>query len=178
MRTLKYMLVSVINRHGTDWDEYIATVAHWYRTAVNPETGYSQFFLVMDREASIPAEDYLPSITMELSEFAENRREVMVQLWEEQGRRSATHTALFNRLPIKLQKFHAYNVGDYFFHKRVPARYHRNNKHEKFVKIGTKLQFRFSGPYKIVGRVEGSDVVYDALIHNVVRRVHVLNMRD
>jgi hypothetical protein len=177
MRTLKDMLVSVINRHGTDWDEYVATVAHWYRTAINPETGYSPFFLVMGREASIPAADYLPAITMELSEFAENRREVMEQLWEEQGWRTTKHTELFNRSPLKHQKFEPYAVGEYFFHKQVPRRYYRDNKQEGFIRIGTKLQFRYSGPYKIVKRVEGSEVVYDALIHNVIRRVHVINMK-
>ena len=131
----------------------------------------------MSREASVPAEAYLPSLTMPLSEFADNRREVMEQLWEEQGRSIAKHTAVFNKVPVRRQKFVPFKVGDYFYHRQVPRRFYRDNKEEQFVKIGTKLQFRYTGPYRITARVEGSEVVYVAMIHNVEKRVHVINMK-
>ena len=131
----------------------------------------------MGREASIPAEAYLPALTTTLTEFAENRREVMVQLWEEQGRKVATHTEMFNRVPIQRLPLVAFKVGDYFYHKQVPRRWYRDNKEEAFVKIGTKLQYRYTGPYRITALVPGNEVVYEALVHNVTKRVHVINMK-
>ena len=177
MRTLKDMLVSMIDRKGDDWDDFLATVAHYYRTTINPETGMSPFFMMMGREANMPASEFLKVINLDggLTEYAESKREVLEKLWEEHGKQIATHSHLFNRQPVKRQPFKAYKEGDYFYHRQVPRRFYRDNKEEDFVKIGSKLQFRYSGPYLINKKI--SDVLYEAIMHGEKIKVHAINMK-
>ena len=177
MRTLKDMLVSVIDRKGDNWDNYLATVAHFYRTSINPSTGMSPFCMMMGREANIPAAEFLEVLKAEggFTEFAEQRRQVLELLWEEHGQQIRTHTEVFNRVPVQRQPFHGYKEGEYFYHRQVPRRFYRDNKEETFVKIGSKLQFRYSGPYLIIKKI--SDVVYEAIMHGEKIKVHAINMK-
>jgi len=58
--------------------------------------------------------------------------------------------------------------------KRVPKPYLRGKKRQVF-KLTYKLQDRWTGPFRVVKVI--SDILYDADIHGVIKRVHAVNMK-
>jgi hypothetical protein len=75
-----------------------------------------------------------------------------------------------NKLPFK-----PFVVGSYCYLKSIPRRFFRNPTEKKIHKLSSKLQFRYSGPYRIVQVI--SPVIYKADIHGVIKTVHAINMK-
>lgn len=53
MRSIKKRLAALIRPGGRDWDLYAQTVAFGYNTTLHKATGYSPFFMVQGREATL-----------------------------------------------------------------------------------------------------------------------------
>ena len=176
-KTLLNQLQSFVNASLTDWDKYLNVCRYSYNTAINPTTGMSPYFLLYGREAPNATEEFIGHSQLQnFNEYVENMRASQELWWSEAGNRNVTQVEeVFNAVPIKRQVFRPYKVGDFFFHKTIPRRFYRSTKHETYVKISRKLQFKYTGPFPIV-EVK-SPVLYIALIHGKRKTVHARNMK-
>jgi hypothetical protein len=77
--------------------------------------------------------------------------------------------------PKTYLQFKEYEVGDYFYHKRIAKRFYKDATDEQLYKLNSKLQDRWTGPYYITKKI--TPVLYEADVHNKMRRVHAINMR-
>ena len=77
--------------------------------------------------------------------------------------------------PRTFLEFKEYSVGDYFYSRRIPKRFYKDDEEKLLHKIKAKLQNRWVGPYRITKKI--SPVLYEADVHNSVKRVHAVNMR-
>ena len=176
MKTLKDSLVCFTTAYQNTWDDHLPIAAYGYRTTIDPSRGFSPFYMLYGREANTTAEDFEPrEIPGGLTEYVEIKAEALRKIWEEQGKQSSRNTDKFNHVPAARQDFRQYQVGDYFFHKKVPKRFYRSTADEEWSKIGSKLQFRYVGPFLVTKVI--SPVVYEALMHNRYQRVHAINMK-
>jgi hypothetical protein len=81
----------------------------------------------------------------------------------------------YNKRPKEPQVFVPYEVGDYFMRKKQPKRTYIDLKTRERGKITAKLQYRWTGPYRIIRQL--SPVLYDAMVHGKELRVHAINMK-
>jgi hypothetical protein len=77
--------------------------------------------------------------------------------------------------PISHLEFKEYEVGDFFYQKRIANRFYKNDTDEVIHKLNAKLQYRWTDPYIITKKL--SPVVYEADVHNKKKIVHAVNMR-
>ncbi|KAL5510632.1 hypothetical protein EMCRGX_G006204 [Ephydatia muelleri] len=59
-RTLQDMLAIAVGKHPADWEVYIRKLCFAYNTSVHSSTGYSPFFLMFGRQATIPIDLMFP----------------------------------------------------------------------------------------------------------------------
>jgi hypothetical protein len=176
MRTIKDMLQSYINTNQQDWDDYLPLVAQAYNTTVNDATGMTPFFLMFGREMHMASEQHLEQ--MEVAEFHEmvrRTKEVQQWCWHYAGTRVSKNTVKFNRAPVERLPFKPYERGDYFYLRVVPKRVYKNELEERAHQISAKLQFRYTGPYRVHEQL--SPVLYTAYIHGALKRCHAINMK-
>ena len=145
-------LQSFVNASLTDWDKYLDFCRYSYNTAVNPSTCMSPYFLLYGREASNAIEEFIGhSQLQDCNEYVENMRANQELWWSEAGNRNITQVKeVFSAIPVNRQVFRPYKVGDLFFHKIIPRRFYYSTKHETYVKILRKLQFKYTGTFPIV----------------------------
>jgi len=174
VRTMKDMLSSFVNEFQDDWDHYLPVVANCYNSTVNDATGFTPFFLLHGREASMPDEDYIRA-RQSVNEYAATLRKALLLTWEANSERVLRNTAVFNRRPVRPLKFRPFRVGEYFMLRRVPHRFYRSKKHEEKVKISQALQCRYTGPYMVTEVI--SPVLYGTTIHGRRLRVHAGKMK-
>jgi transposase InsO family protein len=179
VKTVKDMLASFINAFQTDWDKYLPIISYDYNTTVNAATGYDPYFLLFGRTANRKGEtiDHADAESLNIDEYAERFAEVMKWVWENIGQRVGDNSKEMaeKQHPRTYREFKEYNVGDFFYSKRVPKRFHKDEKDEMLYKLNAKLQNRWTGPYIIVKKI--SPVLYEADVHNQKKVVHAVNMR-
>lgn len=176
MRTFKDMLTIHINKHHTNWDEHLATVAGQYRATVNDATGYTPNFLLYGREVSWPNEEHVTDFVIDknVHTYAQGLRDVLATHWTNVAERVVTNVDRMNTPPRERLPFVPYKIGDFFYYIRVPRRFYKDIDNEKY-KLSTKLQFRYTGPYQI--RRVISPVTYEADINGHPVVVHAINMK-
>ena len=59
-RTLQDMLAIAVGKHPADWEVYIRMLCFAYNTSVHSSTGYTPFFLMFGRQATIPIDLMFP----------------------------------------------------------------------------------------------------------------------
>ena len=176
MRTIKDMLSCFTNSHHTDWDIHLSNIAHLYNNTVNDATGYTPYYLLFGRHNTFSSDDHILSpLPTTLHQYARDMAAVMQNIWITIGERVVRNVQTMNRVPRAHLPFKEYSVGDHFFHRRVPRRFYRDQIDERSYKLSSKLQNRWTGPYRITRRL--SPVLYEADIHNEIKRVHAINMR-
>jgi hypothetical protein len=69
---VKDQIRTYCNENQDNWDEHLAYIAHAYRTTINTATGYTPYFLMFGREASVPGEEHLDRMLkgVKLTEYA------------------------------------------------------------------------------------------------------------
>jgi hypothetical protein len=180
MRTLKDMLAAYINETHTNWDQFVALVAHFYNTTINSATGYTPYYLMFGREDNTP--DHANSSLLDNKRnsnksYSTLAKELVTNLriiWHQVAPKLGQRTTIFNREPLNRLKFVPYRVGDFFFRKIVPQRFIKSKDKVQY-KLSSKLQFRYSGPYLVTKIL--SPVNYLANINGSIQPVHALNMK-
>jgi transposase InsO family protein len=174
MRTLKDMLSSFVNKYHNDWDQHLAHIAGQYRSTVNDATGYTPYYLLYGREMA-QREVTDSNKFKNLHDYAANLQEVLSYTWSSVSLREKQNVKVMQQLPRKRLPFKPFVVGSYCFLKTVPRRFFKNPSEKKIHKLSSKLQFRYSGPYRIVKVI--SPVLYVADIHGENKKVHAINMK-
>ena len=170
-------LQSFVNARLTDWDKYLNVCRYSYNTEINPNTGMSPYSMLYGREGPNATEEFVGATQLtEINDYVETMRASQELWWSEAGNRNASQVEeVFNAVPLRRQTFRPYKVGEFFFHKTFPRRFYRSTKHDTYVKISRKLQFKYTGPFLIV-EVK-SPVLYITLIHGKRKTVHAINMK-
>jgi hypothetical protein len=177
MATLKDQLSSYINEFHDNWDEHVGMVGQAYRTTRNEATGFTPFFLMHGREMAQSDEIHVASLDQKMESlegYSLRLAETLKFIWNYVGQRVTENVETYNRRPKEPLQFRPYRCGDYFMLKRVPKPYLRGKKRQVF-KLTYKLQDRWTGPFRVVKVI--SDILYDADIHGVIKRVHAVNMK-
>ncbi len=176
MRTVKDMLASYIKKNQTDWDEFLPLVAQAYNTTINSATGMTPYFLMYGREMNMASEEHTASVNVEdFHDMISRVKEIQQWYWAYAGSRVVKNSENTNRVPAERLAYKPYQVGDFFYHRVVPQRGHKNENEEKMQKISSKLQFRYVGPYMVDEVV--SPIVYRTTVHGKTKRVHAINMK-
>ena len=177
MRTVKDMLASFTNKFHTNWDLFSTQIAYQYNTTVNLATGYTPFYLMFGRmhveAGDVPFEEPIPK---DVNEYIHDMVAVMQYIRQAVGERVTDNVFVMNKRPTYRLEFKPFKVGDYFLLRMHPKREFKNTNEELVYKLSSKLQDRWEGPYKILKVI--TPILYDADVHNTVRRVHAVNMRD
>ena len=50
------MLATMVNDHGSSWEDYLPEVCFAYNTSTHTSTGYTPFYMMYGREAKIQAD--------------------------------------------------------------------------------------------------------------------------
>jgi transposase InsO family protein len=179
VKTVKDMLVSFINAFQNNWDKYLPLVQFDYNTTVNAATGYEPYFLMFGRTANrVDKTIDDEKINMQgVEDYGIQFSEVMTWIWENMGDRVVKNSKLMKdkQHPTKHLQFKEYEPGMYFYHRRIAKRFYKNEVDEKVYKLTAKLQYRWTGPFRILKKI--NPVLYEADIHNKATVVHAINMR-
>jgi hypothetical protein len=179
MRTLKDSLASFCNAKQDDWDLWIGVVAYGYTTTVNSATGYTPFFMLYGREALNPSQEWVQDIAKVTStdQYVTDLIDRLQYVWTTVGDGKPRQVQIMNTNQhprshnVQLQ----YTVGDLCFLKRVPKRNYIDWKENIKYKISSKLQTRYTGPYKILRQL--SPVLYVANVDGKEKTIHAINMK-
>lgn len=166
-KPLKDSLVAYCNKYKDDWDWYLSLVAFTYCTTVNDATGYTPHFLMTGREATVYETDEVwksRAPEKRMSEYAEGLVSVMSHLCKHVGEKLYGKVSHYNKRPIERLPFKPYQAGQYFYLRAVPRTTYIDPSDKQTYFTGTRLNFRFTGPY-LITKVY-SPVLYQALINN------------
>jgi hypothetical protein len=72
-------------------------------------------------------------------------------------------------------QFKVYKVGHYFYHRIIAKRFYKNELDEKVYKLNSKLQYRWTGPFRILEKINA--VLNKADIYSKSTMVHTINMQ-
>ena len=177
MRSLKDSLVAYMKEDQTDWDEYVDTVTWYYNTTVNDAINrYTPFYLMFGRESY----DYISSRPLQteqtpIYDYIEGLHHALKVAWYEASKHVLKNSENFNKQHIP-REFKPFEKGDWFFHSVMARNFYQESVKSKKKKVlSHKLQYRYSGPFLVVEVI--SPVLYTALIHGNLERVHAINMK-
>lgn len=140
--TIARMLSHFVNRHQTDWDEYLPYVTMAYNSHSHESTGFSPFEMVFGRKMETPLEADL-TITEEsdlYSDHVEALRTKLKETFEVAAQRKATARGRYERNYNRKSKEVEYREGQLVWLHVPSLRRHRVKKLAKLWK----------GPYKIL----------------------------
>jgi transposase InsO family protein len=180
VKTVKDMLTSYISVYQTNWDIYLPIIQYDYNTTINDATGFDPYFLLFGRTANRIGENEADNELLDIvkpSEYSQQFTEVMRWVWKYAAQRVVENSKSMKtrQHPVSHLEFKEYEVGDFFYQKRISKRFYKNDADEVIHKLNAKLQYRWTGPYIITKKL--SPVVYEADVHNKKKIVHAVNMR-
>ena len=147
-QTILSTLATTLDNHAGEWEDYLAKVCFSYNTSRQASTGYSAFYLMLERKVRIPLDIVFGTPTSEVadpSEYAQTLRERLEKcLRDNLGTAAERQKEYYNR------RVHGepYHEGDYVWLLN-PAVPRGQSK---------KLYCRWVGPFKVVKCL--SDSVY------------------
>ena len=150
-RTILAMLATMVNDHGSSWEDHLPKVCFAYNTSTHTSTGYTPFYMMYGREAKIPA-DIVYGTPAEQpqthSQYASNLRQSLEKAYSQA--RKEMNTAAQRQKSLYDKKVHGepYKVGDlvWLLNPAVPKGKSR------------KLNCPWIGPFRVVKKL--SDIVY------------------
>ncbi len=177
MRTLKDMLAAHVNANHTNWTEHLGAVTHVFNTCINISTGYTPFYLMYGRECHTPDTEFLHTAEFkDLDIYSSELRDALSLAWDTlSGSIWSQKTERYNQRPRKPLPFHAYELNELVYLKRIPRRFYTNQLEEITYGLSSKLQSRYCGPYRITKL--RSPVLFEAEVHGKTRVVHAINMK-
>jgi hypothetical protein len=181
MRTLKDMIAQHVNAKHSNWSEHLYAVQHIYNTTVNTSSGYTPFYLNTGRQCASPDTIYLAATaakktTKDVDLYAQELAQALSLAWRTLGGSTWTSkTEAYNARPSQPLEFVHYKIDQLIFIKRIPRRIYKDILDEEKYHLSSKLQARYSGPYRVTGKI--SDVVYEVEMHGKTKRTHAVNMK-
>ena len=156
MRTMKDALAIYCEELQEDWDEHLAGISMSYNMTVNSQTGYTPFFMIYGREATMPSEAWLTNYAhgKEGTDYVDNLVKVLTQVWSEAtvSKKDEIKKIQKDQKPTTYREFSLYEVGDYAMVESLPKLSAVGWVDYRKKKLTQKLQSRFSGPYRITKR--------------------------
>jgi transposase InsO family protein len=159
--TLKDMLSAYVSVFQNDWDDYLAIVAHYYRTTVSTATGFTPYLLMYGRECRKPDELWIQAMGrlsdeegIFVTDYVRGLSESMSLIWEMIGNELENKINKRNdRANRSLKQISVFNVGDRVWLEQPPVTtFVSQDDHEKF-KVKKAFRPRFSGPYEVVKKI-------------------------
>ena len=144
--------------------------------------GYTPFYLMYGRESH----DYIssrPTTTStnsiednSIHEYITGLHQALKVAWYEASKQVLNNSDNFNKQHIP-KEFKQFEKGDWFFHSVMARNFYQEiqGKKKKKKLLSPKLQYRFAGPFLVVEVY--SPVLYTALIHGNLEKVHAINMK-
>ena len=176
MGPFKDALTQLTNKFQDDWDLMCSELGAFYRGTVCEQTGHTPNFLMFGRELPSPSEEHISTpLTGKVSEYVKNLQETLQFCWEKAGEQVVNNVSKYNAVPKERLIFKPYEVGQWFFIRRIPKRFFKSKGDKKAHHLVAKLQMRYCGPYRITKVI--NPVLYEADIHNTIKRVHAVNMK-
>ena len=176
VRTVKDMLSAYTNVLGDDWDDYLAIVAHHYRTTVNDATGKTPFSMMYGRECRTPDMLWVQQFSglPDLTEYSQDLAWSMEIMWDLIGEKERINSHALSEKSKLGSKFKEFQVGDEVGIVRIPSRFFSSEEAGK-VKIRKALQDRYSGPYRIIRKI--SPITYVVNIFGKESYIAARNMK-
>jgi hypothetical protein len=163
VRTVKDMIVAFINTHQTNWDKYLPIIQYNYNTTVNDATGHDPYFLMFGRSANVQGE-LAESEKMEgdINDYASNFAETMNWIWKYNSERVVNNSYVMKakQHPRTFLEFKEYSVGDYFYSRRIPKRFYKDDEEQMLHKIKAKLQEALGKNFIVETRYEQNKNLY------------------
>jgi hypothetical protein len=159
--TLKDMLSAYVNLFQNDWDDYLAMVAHYYKTTVSTATGHTPYLLMHGRECRKPDEVWIQTMgrlseeeVIFVTDYVRGLSESMRLIWEMIGDELESKTTKRNERENKsLKQIASLNIGDRVWLEQPPVTtFVSQGDHKKF-KVKKAFRPRFSGPYDVVKKI-------------------------
>ena len=153
-RTLGESIAKLSQDGEREWDQYVDATLFAYRTKTHKTTGYSPFYLIYGRQATLPVELKIPSgrietdnvedVLMErlyqiIETLEEDRQEVISRVQKEQQKQKSRYDQ--NGLSEKLK------IGDKVLVERTWLK----------TNFSSKLENKWTGPY-FVHEIAGDNV--------------------
>jgi transposase InsO family protein len=190
--TLKTMLAAYVNRYQDDWDLYLPHVAYAYNTTISTSTGATPFCMMYGREARQLCNEWIDKYMDKLDQNQFNSPSTpdyilklanALQLgWDLAGLKKTPTVAKWNRVARARLPFKEYEIGSRFFLRHIPTYLAQTTATVELSAVDSephiinkKLQAKWTGPYTITKKF--SPVLYEAIINQVPRVVHALNMK-
>ena len=142
-RTLIEMLSCYVNKHQTDWDEYIKYCLFAYRMGVHEATQQTPFKMMYGRECNLPIDlEFQPTTTryMDEPDYHDQMKERFHEIWKLAGLHVKFNQESFKELYDRKAKGHTFTVGQKIL------------IHTPTIMPGTvdKLKRPWKGPYEII----------------------------
>ena len=118
---MKDALNAYTNVFQTDWDDYLPLLAHYYRTTVSVQTGFTPYFMMYGRECQRPDELWVKDFneSMESSEigqeigvYVRSLSEALQVIWEIVGEQSHHKSRDIAYKKNHGKRFKTFKVGD------------------------------------------------------------------
>ena len=159
--TLKDMLSAYVNVFQTDWDDYLAIVAHYYRTTVSSATGYTPYFMMYGRECRKPDEQWIQAVgqlsddeEIFVTDYVRGLSESMRLIWEMIGAELEDKaTARNERVNKGIKQIASFEVGDRVWLEQPPVTSFISQDDNERFKVKKAFRPRFSGTYEVVKKV-------------------------
>ena len=159
--TMKDALSAYVNVFQNDWDDYLAVVAHYYRTTVNSITGFTPYCMMYGRECKQPDELWVKSFS-ELAEksdilvtdYVRGLTESMLIVWELIGSKLEEQAQSRNeRLNKQIKNIQHFQPGDLVWLERPPQSVFISADDNEKHKIKKSLRIKFCGPYEVIKKI-------------------------
>jgi hypothetical protein len=135
--------------------------------------------MLYGREASTPSQDWVQSIAKVTSkdQYITDLVDRLQYVWTTVGnlKPKQVQTMNENAHPRKHNIQSEYKEGSFCYLKRVPKRDYTDWRDKLKYKISSKLQTRYTGPYKILRQL--SPVLYVASVDGKEKTIHAINMK-
>jgi hypothetical protein len=159
--TLKDMLSAYVNVFQTDWDDYLAIVAHYYRTTVSSATGYTPYFMMYGRECNKPDEQWIQALgelssdeEIFVTDYVRGLSESMRLIWEMVGAELEERAIARNeRVNRGIKQIASFEVGDRVWLEQPPVTTFISQDDNERFRVKKAFRPRFTGTYEVVKKV-------------------------
>jgi hypothetical protein len=162
MGTMKGALNAYTNVFQTDWDDYLPLVAHYYRTTVHSQTGYTPYFMMYGRECQRPDELWVKEfndsmddseVGQEIGVYVRSLSEALQIIWEIVGEQYHEKSMDIADKRNQGKRFKTFKAGDEVMLEAPPKTVFISAEDHQRHKVTKSFSDRYSGPYKVLKKI-------------------------